>query len=162
MDIKELTKVQKDREDKLKKLRSEGFNFPNDFEKKDQIGDLVESYGSLTKDKLASKKVAVKTAGRIILKRVMGNAAFMTFEDPTGRIQTYFSKDNLAKELDSVKELDMGDIIGVEGSLFRTKTDELTIEVKKIRLLTKSLKPMPEKHKGLTDIETIYRQRYVD
>ena len=162
MDIKELTKVQKDREDKLKKLRSEGFNFPNDFEKKDQIGDLVESYGSLTKDKLASKKVAVKTAGRIILKRVMGNAAFMTFEDSTGRIQTYFSKDNLAKELDSVKELDMGDIIGVEGSLFRTKTDELTIEVKKIRLLTKSLKPMPEKHKGLTDIETIYRQRYVD
>ena len=140
MDIKELTKVQKDREDKLKKLRSEGFNFPNDFEKKDQIGDLVESYGSLTKDKVASKKVAVKTAGRIILKRVMGNAAFMTFEDSTGRIQTYFSKDNLAKELDSVKELDMGDIIGVEGSLFRTKTDELTIEVKKIRLLTKSLK----------------------
>ena len=98
MDIKELTKVQKDREDKLKKLRSEGFNFPNDFEKKDQIGDLVESYGSLTKDKLASKKVAVKTAGRIILKRVMGNAAFMTFEDSTGRIQTYFSLAKLSLE----------------------------------------------------------------
>ena len=97
-----------------------------------------------------------------MLKRVMGNAAFMTFEDSTGRIQTYFSKDNLAEQLDSVKELDMGDIIGVEGVLFRTKTDELTVEVKKIRLLTKSLKPMPEKHKGLTDIETIYRQRYVD
>ena len=162
MDTKDLTKVQKDREEKLKKLRSDGFNFRNDFEKKEQIGDLVQEYNSLPKDKLEAKKVEVKTAGRIVLKRVMGNVAFMTFEDSTDRIQTYFSRDNLAEELDAVKELDMGDIIGVEGVLFRTKTDELTIEVKKIRLLTKSLKPMPEKHKGLTDIETIYRQRYVD
>ena len=85
MDIKELTKVQKDREDKLKKLRSEGFNFPNDFEKKDQIGDLVESYGSLTKDKLASKKVAVKTAGRIILKSELGNPLLIRFEEKPAR-----------------------------------------------------------------------------
>ena len=162
MDTKDLTKVQKDREEKLTNLRAEGFNFPNDFNKKDQINDLVDAYDSLSKDQLEAKKATAQTAGRIVLKRVMGSVAFMTLEDSTGKIQIYFSKDNLGEELNAVKDFDMGDIVGVEGILFRTKTDELTIEVKSFKLLTKSLKPMPEKHKGLTDIETIYRQRYID
>ncbi len=162
MDTKDLTKVQKDREEKLTNLRAEGFNFPNDFNKKDQINDLVEAFDSLSKDQLEAKKAPAQTAGRIVLKRVMGSVAFMTLEDSTGKIQIYFSKDNLGEELNVVKDFDMGDIVGVEGTLFRTKTDELTIEVKSFKLLTKSLKPMPEKHKGLTDIETIYRQRYID
>ena len=92
----------------------------------------------------------------------MGKVVFMTIEDFSGRIQAYFSKNNLDERLEEIKDFDLGDIIGIEGVLFRTKTDELTIEVKDFKLITKSLNPMPEKHAGLTDIETIYRQRYVD
>ena len=92
----------------------------------------------------------------------MGKVVFMTIEDFSGRIQAYFSKNNLEERLEDIKGFDMGDIIGIEGTLFRTRTDELTIEVKNFKLLTKSLNPMPEKHAGLTDIETIYRQRYID
>ena len=92
----------------------------------------------------------------------MGKVVFMTIEDFSGRIQAYFSKNNLDERFEEIKDFDLGDIIGIEGVLFRTKTDELTIEVKDFKLITKSLNPMPEKHAGLTDIETIYRQRYVD
>jgi len=162
MDIKDLSKVQKDREIKLQKLRSEGFNFPNDFEKKYQISHLIEKFGALSKESLEKKNESACNAGRIVLKREMGKVVFMTIEDSSGRIQVYFSKNNLDKKLEEIKDLDLGDIIGIEGVLFRTKTDELTIEVKDFKLLTKSLNPMPEKHAGLTDIETIYRQRYVD
>ena len=162
MDIKDLSKVQKDREIKLQKLRSEGFNFPNDFEKKYQISHLIEKFGELSKESLEKKNESACNAGRIVLKREMGKVVFMTIEDSSGRIQAYFSKNNLDKKLEEIKDLDLGDIIGIEGVLFRTKTDELTIEVKDFKLLTKSLNPMPEKHAGLTDIETIYRQRYVD
>ncbi len=162
MDTKDLSKVQKDREIKLQKLRAEGFNFPNDFEKKYQISHLIEKFGSLSKDSLEKKNEPACNAGRIVLKREMGKVVFMTIEDTSGRIQAYFSKNNLDEKLDEIKDLDLGDIIGIEGVLFRTKTDELTIEVKDFKLLTKSLNPMPEKHAGLTDIETIYRQRYVD
>ena len=162
MDIKDLSKVQKDREIKLQKLRSEGFNFPNDFEKKYQISHLIEKFGALSKESLEKKNESACNAGRIVLKREMGKVVFMTIEDSSGRIQAYFSKNNLDKKLEEIKDLDLGDIIGIEGVLFRTKTDELTIEVKDFKLLTKSLNPMPEKHAGLTDIETIYRQRYVD
>ncbi len=162
MDIKDLSKVQKDREIKLQKLRSEGFNFPNDFEKKYQISHLIEKFGALSKESLEKKNEPACNAGRIVLKREMGKVVFMTIEDSSGRIQAYFSKNNLDKKLEEIKDLDLGDIIGIEGVLFRTKTNELTIEVKDFKLLTKSLNPMPEKHAGLTDIETIYRQRYVD
>ena len=162
MDIKDLSKVQKDMEIKLQKLRSEGFNFPNDFEKKYQISHLIEKFGALSKESLEKKNESACNAGRIVLKREMGKVVFMTIEDSSGRIQAYFSKNNLDKKLEEIKDLDLGDIIGIEGVLFRTKTDELTIEVKDFKLLTKSLNPMPEKHAGLTDIETIYRQRYVD
>ena len=162
MDTKELSKVQKDRNIKLEKLRSEGFDYPNDFEKKYNILYLVEKFGGLSKDELEKKNQTASNAGRVVLKREMGKVVFITIEDFSGRIQAYFSKNNLEERLEEVKDLDLGDIVGIEGTLFRTKTDELTIEVKDFKLLTKSLNPMPEKHAGLTDIETIYRQRYVD
>ena len=157
MDTKDLSKVQKDRNIKLEKLRSEGFDYPNDFEKKYNISYLVEKFGGLSKDELEKKNQTASNAGRVVLKREMGKVVFITIEDFSGRIQAYFSKNNLEERLEEVKDLDLGDIVGVEGTLFRTKTDELTIEVKDFKLLTKSLNPMPEKHAGLTDIETIYR-----
>ena len=92
----------------------------------------------------------------------MGKVVFMTIEDTSGSVQGYFSKNNFDDEIENIKTLDVGDIVGVSGQLFRTRTDELTIEAKDYQLLTKSLKPMPDKHKGLQDIETIYRQRYID
>ncbi len=162
MDTKDLSKVQKDRNIKLEKLRSEGFDYPNDFEKKYDISYLIEKFGSLSKDELEKENQTASNAGRVVLKREMGKVVFITIEDFSGRIQAYFSKNNLEQRLEEVKDLDLGDIVGIEGTLFRTKTDELTIEVKDFKLLTKSLNPMPEKHAGLTDIETIYRQRYVD
>ena len=162
MDIKDLSKVQKDREAKLDKLRASGFNYPNDFEKKYEISHLINKYGNLSKEDLEKKNVDACNAGRVVLKREMGKVVFMTIEDFSGRIQAYFSKNNLDERFEEIKDFDLGDIIGIEGVLFRTKTDELTIEVKDFKLITKSLNPMPEKHAGLTDIETIYRQRYVD
>ena len=162
MDIKDLSKVQKDREAKLEKLRARGFNYPNDFEKKYEISHLINKFGNLSKEDLEKKNVDACNAGRVVLKREMGKVVFMTIEDFSGRIQAYFSKNNLDERLEEIKDFDLGDIIGIEGVLFRTKTDELTIEVKDFKLITKSLNPMPEKHAGLTDIETIYRQRYVD
>ena len=162
MDTKDLSKVQKDRNVKLEKLRSEGFDYPNDFEKKYDISYLVEKFGNFSKDELEKKNQTASNAGRVVLKREMGKVVFITIEDFSGRIQAYFSKNNLEERLEEVKDLDLGDIVCIEGILFRTKTDELTIEVKDFKLLTKSLNPMPEKHAGLTDIETIYRQRYVD
>ena len=162
MDIKDLSKVQKDREAKLEKLRAGGFNYPNDFEKKYEISHLINKFGNLSKEDLEKKNVDACNAGRVVLKREMGKVVFMTIEDFSGRIQAYFSKNNLEERLEEIKDFDLGDIIGIKGVLFRTKTDELTIEVKDFKLITKSLNPMPEKHAGLTDIETIYRQRYVD
>ena len=162
MDTKELNKIERDREDKLNQLKLAGFNYPNDFHKASDIGEVVLSYGELSKENLEKNQTYIATAGRIILKREMGKVVFMTIEDTSGSIQGYFSKNNLEDQLEQIKALDVGDIIGISGILFRTKTDELTIEVKEYKLLTKSLKPMPDKHKGLVDIETIYRQRYID
>ena len=162
MDTKNLSKVQKDREAKLLKLRSEGFNYPNDLEKKYEISHLIEDFGSLSKEDLEKKNATACNAGRVVLKREMGKVVFMTIEDFSGQIQAYFSKNNLEERLEEVKDFDLGDIVGIEGVLFRTRTDELTIEVKDFKLITKSLNPMPEKHAGLTDIENIYRHRYVD
>ena len=162
MDTKELNKIERDREDKLNQLKLAGFNYPNDFQKASDIGEVVLSYGELSKENLEKNQTNIATAGRIILKREMGKVVFMTIEDTSGSIQGYFSKNNLEDQLEQIKALDVGDIIGISGILFRTKTDELTIEAKEYKLLTKSLKPMPDKHKGLVDIETIYRQRYID
>ena len=129
MDTKDLSKVQKDRNIKLKKLRSEGFDYPNDFEKKYDISYLVEKFGGLSKDELEKKNQTASNAGRVVLKREMGKVVFITIEDFSGRIQAYFSKNNLEERLDEVKDLDLGDIVGIEGTLFRTKTDELTLSL---------------------------------
>ena len=162
MDTKELNKIERDREEKLNKLKEAGFNYPNDFNKAEDIGDIVQAHGSLSKEDLEKAAIQVSTAGRVILKREMGKVVFMTIEDTSGSVQGYFSKNNFDDEIENIKTLDVGDIVGVSGQLFRTRTDELTIEAKHYQLLTKSLKPMPDKHKGLQDIETIYRQRYID
>ena len=162
MDTKELNKIQKDREEKLKKLRDQGFNFPNDFDKTHNLGEIAEKFSDSSKLDLEKNSNRVQSAGRIVLKRVMGKVSFMTLEDTSGRLQAYFSLNNLGDSLEEIKDWDLGDIVGIKGSLFRTKTDELTVEVKEALLLTKSLNPMPEKHKGISNIETIYRQRYID
>ncbi|GIS26805.1 MAG: hypothetical protein CM15mP127_11780 [Gammaproteobacteria bacterium] len=103
----------------------------------------------------------LSVAGRIVLKRVMGNASFITIRDETTDLQIYVSKNDI-DEYDEFKTWDIGDIVGIKGKLFRTKTDELTIHANQAILITKSLKPMPEKHQGLKDVETRYRQRYLD
>ena len=162
MDTKELNKIQKDREEKLKKLRDQGFNFPNDFDKNHNLGEIAEKFSDSSKLDLEKNSNRVQSAGRIVLKRVMGKVSFMTLEDTSGRLQAYFSLNNLGDSLEEIKDWDLGDIVGIKGNLFRTKTDELTVEVEEALLLTKSLNPMPEKHKGISNIETIYRQRYID
>lgn len=162
MDTKELNKIQKDREEKLKKLRDQGFNFPNDFDKTHNLGEIAEKFSDSSKLDLEKNSNRVQSAGRIVLKRVMGKVSFMTLEDTSGRLQAYFSLNNLGDSLEEIKDWDLGDIVGIKGNLFRTKTDELTVEVEEALLLTKSLNPMPEKHKGISNIETIYRQRYID
>ena len=130
MDTKELSKVQKDREAKLEKLRTGGFN----YQKKYEISHLIDEFGNLSKEDLEKKNVNACNAGRVVLKREMGKVVFMTIEDFSGRIQAYFSKNNLEERLEEIKDFDLGDIISIEGTLFRTKTDELTIEVKDFRL----------------------------
>ena len=152
-----------ERRDKLKKLRETGIAFPNDFERKDMAGDLHAAHGGKDKEMLESEKVEVAVAGRMMLKRVMGKASFATIQDMRGRIQLYITNDNTGVEThDAFKHWDNGDIIAARGTLFKTKTGELTVQVAELRLLTKSLRPLPEKFHGLTDQEAKYRQRYLD
>jgi len=151
------------RREKLDKLRSKGNAYPNDF-RRDSISDeLHVSYGSLDKEDLESKKIKVKVAGRIMLQRVMGKASFITIQDMNGQIQAYVRSDAIGEgEYKDFKTWDLGDIVGIEGTLFKTKTNELTVNTEKVALLTKSLKPLPEKHAGLVDTEQRYRKRYLD
>jgi lysyl-tRNA synthetase class 2 len=155
--------IMAERREKLAALRAQGVAFPNDFERKDQAGDLHSRYGETDSDSLAATPIAVQLAGRMMLKRVMGKASFATLQDMSGRMQIYVSKELVGEEAyDAFKRFDLGDILGVTGHLFRTKTNELTIQATEVRLLTKSLRPLPEKFHGLTDTEQKYRQRYLD
>jgi lysyl-tRNA synthetase class 2 len=152
-----------ERREKLKALREQGNAYPNDFERTEYAGELASKYGGLEREELESKAVSVRIAGRMMLKRVMGKASFATLQDMSGRIQIYVTANDVGKELhDAFKHWDIGDILGVEGTLFKTKMGELTVHAKTLRLLTKSLRPLPEKFHGLTDQEIRYRQRYVD
>jgi lysyl-tRNA synthetase class 2 len=152
-----------ERREKLAALREQGIAFPNDFERRDYAADLHSRYANSNGDALASKPVQAHLAGRMMLKRVMGKASFATLQDMSGRIQIYVMRDEVGEEAyDAFKRMDLGDILGVAGTLFRTKTNELTIQVTSVRLLTKSLRPLPEKFHGLTDQEQKYRQRYLD
>jgi len=156
-------KLVSERRAKLKALREKGTAYPNDFRREHFAGDLAASHGALDAEALEKNPVRVKLAGRILLKRVMGKASFATIRDMTGSIQIWVSDGDTGPEAHSAfKHYDIGDIVGLEGELFRTRTGELTARARSLRLLAKSLRPLPEKWHGLTDQETRYRQRYVD
>ncbi|MBU3594269.1 lysine--tRNA ligase [Polynucleobacter sp. 71A-WALBACH] len=152
-----------ERREKLAKLREGGVAFPNDFVPTHLAADLHTHYDSLTKEELAAKKVHVKVAGRMVLKRVMGKASFATIQDRSGQIQFYINDEiSGADTHGAFKHWDMGDFISAEGNLFKTNKGELSVECSNLRLLSKSLRPLPDKFHGLSDLETKYRQRYVD
>ncbi|MCL4533298.1 MAG: lysine--tRNA ligase [Deltaproteobacteria bacterium] len=161
----ELNILENNRLDKLNKLREKGINpFSNDFKKKENIKNIIEKFGGNDKDFFESNRAEVETAGRIIIIRSFGKAAFFRIRDGFGEIQCYIQKDGIPEnDFELFKDyIDSGDICGVKGHLFRTKTDELTIKVESIHILTKSLLPLPEKWHGLKDIEVRFRKRYVD
>ena len=149
------------RKEKLKKLREQGKDYPNSFRRNELAKELIKKYSDLSKDDLENSSISVKVAGRIMLRRLMGKASFTTIQDMSAQIQLYLREDTLSN-YDDFKTWDIGDIIGVEGELFKTNTGELSIKVTEAILLTKSLKPLPEKHQGLVDVEQRYRKRYLD
>ena len=162
-------KIMAERRAKLAALRQHGNPFPNDFVPKDKAADLVETYGGKTREELEAEPVHVVMAGRMMLRREAGKkAAFATLQDSSGpaasgRIQIYVTLDSAGEEaMEALRSYDLGDILGIEGTLFKTKVDELTVKVSKLRLVAKSLRPLPDKFHGLADQETKYRQRYVD
>jgi lysyl-tRNA synthetase class 2 len=152
-----------ERRAKLQELRKNGIAFPNDFERKNLAAELHAAYGDQDKEQLEGVKIQVAVAGRMMLKRVMGKASFATIQDMSGRIQLFISNGDTGEEVHTAfKHYDLGDILGATGELFKTKTGELSVRVTGLRLLTKALRPLPEKFHGLTDQEQKYRQRYVD
>jgi lysyl-tRNA synthetase class 2 len=152
-----------ERRAKLAAIRARGVAFPNDFKPKHRAAELARKYGHLDNVALEPQRVAVSVAGRLMLKRVMGKASFATLQDASGRIQLRVSVDAIGDEAYALfRHFDLGDIVGAEGTLFKTKTGELTVQVERLRLLTKSLRPLPDKFLGLADAEQKYRQRYVD
>jgi len=151
------------RREKLDALRKGGQAYPNDFRRDSLVGDLHKTHGESDKETLESVGIHVNVAGRMMTRRVMGKASFAHIQDMSGKIQLYVRRDDLPEGLYAeFKQWDLGDIIGVEGQLMKTNKGELSVHVDNIRLLTKSLRPLPEKFHGLTDQETKYRQRYVD
>ena len=152
-----------ERRAKLAEWRATGKAYPNDFARENISGKLIELYGEKTGEALAADPVGVKVAGRVMLKRVMGKASFVTISDVGGRIQLYVARDQVGEETyTAFKRWDIGDIVGAVGTLFRTRTNELTIGCTEVRLLSKSLRPLPEKFHGLADQEQKYRMRYLD
>ncbi len=152
-----------ERRTKLNAIRAKGVAFPNDFQRKNMAADLHAEFGEKSHDELEAAKIPVAVAGRMMLKRVMGKASFATIQDMSGRIQLFVSNDNTGEAAHAeFKHYDLGDILGAEGILFKTKTGELSVRVTQLRLLTKALRPLPEKFHGLADQEQKYRQRYLD
>jgi lysyl-tRNA synthetase class 2 len=151
------------RREKLNELREQGNAFPNDFRRNVMNAELAAEYAETDSDTLKADTRRVKIAGRLMTKRVMGKASFATIRDMSGDMQLYVKRDDLAEGVyPAFKRWDLGDIIAAEGTLFRTQKGELSVVVDDIRLLTKSLRPLPEKFHGLSDQEMRYRQRYVD
>ena len=152
-----------DRRAKLQAIRAQGIAFPNDFERKNLAADLLAAFGEQDKAQLEGEKIHVAVAGRMMLKRVMGKASFATIQDMSGRIQLYISNGDTGEDAhNAFKHYDLGDILGATGVLFKTNSGELSVRVTELRLLTKSLRPLPEKFHGLTDQEQKYRNRHVD
>lgn len=161
-------KIIAERRSKLSALRAQGIAFPNDFRPEHKAADLHAKFGALDNQALEAAQQQVVIAGRMMLKRVMGKASFATVQDASGKdaagaIQIFLTRENLGEEkYDAFKHYDLGDILGARGVLFKTKTGELSVKVTELRLLTKALRPLPDKFHGLADQETKYRQRYVD
>ena len=154
-----------ERRGKLAALRGQGIAFPNDFRRADHAGDLQATYADAdtwTGEALEAEGTRVSIAGRLMAKRIMGKAAFAKLRDVTGDIQLFLQSATLGETYDAFKHWDVGDILAAEGTLMRTKTGELSVKVDALRLLTKSLRPLPDKWHGLSDVEQRYRQRYVD
>ncbi|MBE0427088.1 MAG: lysine--tRNA ligase [Nitrospirae bacterium] len=161
--MEEINELIEQRIKKLKELRKMGIEpFDGHFDALDHAVNLLNKYAPVSRENLESDPVSCSLAGRIISMRDFGKAAFAHIQDVTGKIQIYFKKNILGDKFPLLKKLDIGDIIGLKGRLFRTKTNELTVEVDDFVFLAKSLRPLPEKWHGLRDIETRYRQRYVD
>lgn len=154
-----------ERREKLDLLRERGVAFPNDFRRENMAKDLHDVYKSearWTSEALEGEAIEVALAGRMMAKRVMGKAAFMHIQDSSGQIQVFLQQKSLDDSYDQFKSWDVGDIVGVRGVMMRTKMGELSVRASHVRLLSKSLRPLPDKWHGLSDIETRYRQRYVD
>lgn len=160
----ELSELLQIRRNKLDELRELGFDpFGSKFVRTHYAGDILAQYGALPNEELEPKEIAVSLAGRIMQKRSMGKAAFAHIQDVTGRIQIYVRQDTVAEnEYAAFDLLDIGDLIGVQGIVFKTRTGETSVKVRSLTVLTKSLLPLPDKFHGLKDVETRYRQRYVD
>jgi lysyl-tRNA synthetase class 2 len=151
-----------ERRAKLAKLRARGNPFPNDFRRSALAADLASAYGDKSTEALEAAAIRVSVAGRMRAKRVMGRASFAKLEDSSGAIQLFMQQQALGALYDEFKTWDVGDVIGAEGTLFRTKTNELSVRVDRLVLLTKSLRPLPDKWHGIADTELRYRRRYVD
>ena len=152
-----------ERRAKLDALREQGNAFPNDFRRNAIAEELHQTFHAHDNDALADEKVEVSVSGRMMRKNVMGKARFIGLQDRSGRIQVRVERDRLPEGVyPAFKKWDVGDIVGARGVLMRTQKGELTVLADEIRLLTKSLRPLPEKWAGLSDQETRYRQRYVD
>ena len=161
--MEEINELIAQRFKKLQELRDTGIEpYSGIFEAEDRTSDLHKRLDSVSKEALEADPVSCSLAGRIVSMRDFGKAAFAHLQDAAGRIQVYFKKDVLGEKFPLIKKLDIGDIIGIKGRLFRTRTDELTVGADDVVLLSKSLRPLPEKWHGLKDVEIRYRQRYVD
>ncbi len=155
--------IMAERRAKLAALRAVGVAYPNDFKRKDFAADVIAAYDAFDKPSLAEKNIDVTVAGRIMLKRVMGKATFLTIQDMSGRLQLYIALQAIDETTyEALKHWDLGDIVGAQGTVFKTNKGELSVHVHQIRLLSKALRPLPEKFHGLTDTEQKYRQRYLD
>ncbi len=161
-DVTETLDVYEVRKQKLAALRKEGFDFPNGFRRDALAADLRETYREVEKEALAEQAISASIAGRIVLRRVMGKASFFHIQDVSGRIQVYARANDMPEDYEQFKHWDLGDIVGVTGKLFITKTGEITLHAEHLQLLTKSLRPLPDKFHGLADQEMRYRKRYVD
>ena len=167
-----MSEIQQDEQEQIKQRRSKlnelretgGIAFPTDFRRNVVAGELLAEYGEKTKEELEAEPIRVKLAGRMMTRRVMGKASFAHIQDMSGKIQLYVTRDTLPENFynEQFKKWDIGDILGAEGVLFVTQTGELSVKVDDIRLLTKALRPLPEKFHGLADQEIKYRQRYLD
>ena len=164
MAMSEESQVLRQRRQKARELRDAGVQlYPNDFSVQDHLADIREHYGEWSEEDLAQEQKILTCAGRIMAMRSFGRASFMHIKDATGKLQVYVQRDVIGQDEYRVfKKMDIGDFVGVTGTVFRTHKGELTLQAQEVRLLSKSLRPLPEKWHGLRDVETRYRQRYVD